>query len=663
MADPIDPEVITAMRRFKRLLDERETATMMEMAQHWARLERGITGHLEGLVAEIAERQARGQIVTADMVRLSKRYQELQAQVRDQVAEYADWAAGKVAAEQRWMGKTGLDHAAALLRAGFPRAAFNVLPVEALKLMAGYVADGSPLRIYFTKMYPAAMQGIMDALMTGMARGWGPGKTARLMRDALGVAPRTAINSARTETLRVYREASLQQYRASGIVDGYIRVAAKSERTCLACLAKDGEWFPLSTTFEEHNQGRCVAPGTVVSGPSVEAFMARYYQGEVVRIRAASGKLVTVTPNHPVLTDRGWRAAHLIQKGDHVVSSAGEQWAAVGNYPDEYQIPTLVEDVPGTLGMKRLGVVPIAPEHFHGDGVQSGVGVVWADGLLGDRVQPAIDQPLLHQLIVGGMMDTALLAAKGDIAEMLELTRATAAGFLSYGDTPMVLFDRCARCQEPVSSDLIAPLDAVIGQPGLNSSARDAVGLGQSVFRVASQVSTSDLVIRQTELSFGSGGSLLPTDAVSLLFAAEDTPLLEDIRQALFGDVIPGCNGLTRFAGEIILDRVLDVDVSSYCGHVYNLQTKGEWYMANGIVTHNCRAIPAKQGQQYPGTQGLDWFLKQPESRQRLMLGPGRYEAWKANAFDLTDIAKLHIDPVWGNAWQERSLKDLLSSV
>lgn len=81
--------------------------------------------------------------------------------------------------------------------------------------------------------------------------------------------------------------------------------------------------------------------------------------------------------------------------------------------------------------------------------------------------------------------------------------------------------------------------------------------------------------------------------------------------------------------------------------------------MANGIVTHNCRPIPARQGTAYPGTQGLDWFLKQPEDRQRMMLGAGRFEAWKANKFDLADIAKLHTDPVWGNSWQERSLKDL----
>ena len=261
MANTIEPEVLRAMRRFRLLLDERERRTMVEMAEHWARLERNITAHLEALAEEIAGRLAVGQTVTADMVRLSRRYLDLQNQVRDQVSEYAGWSAGRIGEEQRWMARAGIGHAAEMLRSTLPRGgvagAFNVLPVEALELMAGYVADGSPLRAYFARMYPAAMQGIMDGMMLGMARGWGPRQLARAMRDGMGVAPRTAINSARTEPLRVYREASLQQYRASGMVDGYIRVAAKSERTCMACLAKDGEWFPLTTPFEEHNQGRC----------------------------------------------------------------------------------------------------------------------------------------------------------------------------------------------------------------------------------------------------------------------------------------------------------------------------------------------------------------------------------------------------------------------
>lgn len=252
------PETIEAMRRFRRLLEAREAATMQELARRWVRLERALADQLELLATEIAARQAAGQVVSADLVRLSKRYLSLQQQVLAELSQYAGFAAETIAAEQRWMMATGVQHGSELLRAALSvRGGFDVLPTAALEHMAGYVADGSPLRQYFARMYPSAMQGIMDALFEGLARGQGPRQIAKRMRDEMGVAARTAINSARTEPLRVYREASLAQYRKSGLVDGYIRVASKSVRTCMACLVKDGEWFPLDVAFEEHNQGRC----------------------------------------------------------------------------------------------------------------------------------------------------------------------------------------------------------------------------------------------------------------------------------------------------------------------------------------------------------------------------------------------------------------------
>lgn len=253
----LDPEVIRAMRRFRGLLDAREAAAMREMAAVWAQMERALAERMAELSEEIADKLSSGQTVTADLVRLSKRYNDLQRQVQAQMANYASWAAGRVSDEQRWMARAGIEHAAAMLPLIGVAGGFDVMPVDALEMMVGYVADGSPLRAYFGRLYPTAVQGIMDALKLSIARGLGPRQTARALRDGMGVAARTAINSARTEPLRVYREASLQQYRTSGTVDGYLRVAAKSARTCMACLAKDGEWFPLSVAFEEHNQGRC----------------------------------------------------------------------------------------------------------------------------------------------------------------------------------------------------------------------------------------------------------------------------------------------------------------------------------------------------------------------------------------------------------------------
>lgn len=657
------PETIEAMRRFRRLLEAREAATMQELARRWVKLERALADQLELLATEIAARQASGQVVSADLVRLSRRYASLQQQVLAELSQYAGFAAETIAAEQRWMMAAGVQHGSELLRAALSvRGGFDVLPTAALEHMAGYVAD-APLRQYFARMYPSAMQGIMDALFEGLARGLGPRQIARRMRDEMGVAARTAINSARTEPLRVYREASLAQYRKSGLVDGYIRVASKSVRTCMACLVQDGEWFPLDVPFAEHNMGRCVVPGTVVSGPAVKAFIARDYDGEVVSIRTASGKFLSVTPNHPVLTDRGWRAAHLIQEGDHVVGCTGEEWRTPAVYPDEYQVPTLIEQVAGALAMRRTRVVPVAAEDFHGDGRYSQIYVVWTNGLLSDGRQAALDQQLLHPAIVGGMVNAASLAGAGDVALMLEGVPAAAGGFVSDGNAAMVLLDGRLLGEEAVGLGLVADRHALLFQSVAYGGARDPVRFGQGVLGGAGQVAAGNLLVRKLNDAgaIGSGG-MFGLQAPAFGFAAEEAARFEGVGQSTLRDVMAAARGLDAVAIDVILDRVLEVGVSSFRGHVYNLHTDGEWYLANGVVTHNCRPIPAKQGAVYPGTQGLDWFRNQSPERQKLMLGPGRYEAWKAGKFDLKDLAELHEDSVWGNSWQETPLKRLVGT-
>jgi hypothetical protein len=45
-------------------------------------------------------------------------------------------------------------------------------------------------------------------------------------------------------------------------------------------------------------------------------------------------------------------------------------------------------------------------------------------------------------------------------------------------------------------------------------------------------------------------------------------------------------NALSRF---VRVTRIIKVDQRRWTGHVFNLQTSSGWYIANGIVTHNCR--------------------------------------------------------------------------
>lgn len=254
-----EAEVVRAVRRFRLMLGQRDEALLELMARRWLELERALVEQIELLAREAAERAARGEAVSADMIRRWGRYERLIEQTREQATRYVRWADEVIAAEQRALVGLGLEHAGAALRAFGPSVigAFDVLPVGAFENMVGLASDGSPLRDYLLRMYPQAAQGMLDALIRGVGLGWNPTKTARAMREGLGVGLQTSLRTARTETLRAYREATLAQYRQAPVIEGYRRLASKSSRTCIACIALDGEWFPLTTPFEEHVQGRC----------------------------------------------------------------------------------------------------------------------------------------------------------------------------------------------------------------------------------------------------------------------------------------------------------------------------------------------------------------------------------------------------------------------
>jgi SPP1 gp7 family putative phage head morphogenesis protein len=78
---------------------------------------------------------------------------------------------------------------------------------------------------------------------------------------------------------------------------------------------------------------------------------------------------------------------------------------------------------------------------------------------------------------------------------------------------------------------------------------------------------------------------------------------------------------------------------------------------------HNCRCAMVPKVILFPSAiseVGEGWFAKQPEAVQRKMMGPGKYEAWKAGKFDLSQLSIEREDKVYGAMRGEAALKDLL---
>lgn len=268
---PTDPYplIIRAMLQFKADLLAGEAAQIEAMGARWLAIEATLQDSFE-VLAQHLETAADGPLTHAKLLRM-ERYRRLLDQVQAQLDGYADFAVVQVSRGQLAHLRLGLQHAVESIRDYFQTygkvaGAFDLLPVSAIEAIVGFASDGSPLRSLFAAAWPESVEGLTQALIDGVALGRNPIETARQMRAKFGTGFHRAINIARTEQLRAYRASNIGQYQHSKLVDGYMRLSARDNRVCAACLmADDGTVYPLTTPFEEHPQGRC-SPVPVVKG-------------------------------------------------------------------------------------------------------------------------------------------------------------------------------------------------------------------------------------------------------------------------------------------------------------------------------------------------------------------------------------------------------------
>lgn len=269
-----DPLVVQVMREFKADLAAREADQMGEMAKRWMQSENELGNAIDALALEIDALRQAGEDIPVSKLMNMDRYKSLVGQTKGEYSKYSRYADGAISGKQAEWGKLGLESAvqginASYMQSGMVVASFDRLPVDAIERMIGMAGDGSPLKDLLAASYPDAVDGITNALINAVTMGKNPRDTARDIRDGYGVGLDRALNIARTEQLRAFRLAAMEQYRASGLVGGYKRLAAKQMNTCMACLLADGTMYDLETDFEEHPSGRCTLVPVVNGLPEV----------------------------------------------------------------------------------------------------------------------------------------------------------------------------------------------------------------------------------------------------------------------------------------------------------------------------------------------------------------------------------------------------------
>lgn len=468
-------------------------------------------------------------------------------------------------------------------------------------LISKFVAEQSSTKIT-GDVSDTTREAIRATLDEGVRAGEDVDDLALRVEDVFDAADQTrAVMIARTEVVGASNWATREAQRVSGVVDERGWVATRDARTRESHAAMDGKTTTIDKPFRfvagenagadvDYPGGSGIAAEDIQCFPGdvcVETFGAsdalfrRAYSGELVEITTEGGYKLAGTPNHPVLTARGWVAlADLDESDDLVYAGVGDVVGAADAHPDNK--PLTFQQVSDLAAIEGAAVrtCPSAAKDFHGDGREAEVDVVAVDRELGNRLQPS---HLKH-------LAEAALAASGTASGSLPPDGAS--GAVGFGrDTAPSSLVGVAREGHPLLIGEASHPQSVGVRPASRSDAggkqaRSDRGpgeperLGQGLLALAGHVAADQ---------FG-GVDVGAQAAVTELVAPRVDASVGEVSR----DGVVRCADLDRDAskgnaGGVQFRRVVQKFVRQFSGHVYNLQTTDGMYTANGFTVHNCR--------------------------------------------------------------------------
>lgn len=309
----------------------------------------------------------------------------------------------------------------------------------------------------------------------------------------------------------------------------------------------------------------------------VESAYRRWYSGQLTTIITSTGKTLRATPNHPVLTPRGWVSVDALKEGDYVIEAADKSVGVEGTESDQDQaIPTIAQVFSALNKVGVIGGVRGSREQFHGDGAEGDVDTVMADGiLLFDGITPGAKKR--------GQFGFADTYVTGTLRSTFELLRhwlfAPCQGLMGFLRAKAMLFRGLVVGHDDVGRLMAPNSSACLGYGFDDGSSGNIEGFGEREDAFSRLMPDADIVMGQSrELAAGEAG-----------MADIDLAQGSALTQRRHGDAEGISDFLSRLPFSTKAARVVHIDNEQWAGHVYNLQTRHGFYVTEGILTHNCR--------------------------------------------------------------------------
>lgn len=422
---------------------------------------------------------------------------------------------------------------------------------------------------------------IVQAVRTGQTQR----DLVKIVQSEYGVAKRRAeliandqvgkLNGQLTQERQV--GIGVKQYRWRGVLDSRERDSH---------IAREGLIFSWDKPPPDGNPGepiRCF-PGSTVFDLSngCNKLWRRAFNGPITTIVTGDSATLKATPNHPILTRRGWVPINKLQKGDDIIKSVFDSGFVGESNVNEF-CPS-IEQVFDFMSSFDLLTTSAGTEFdFHGDGSKRNVDVVNTNGFMSSDFVAVLFERADQVGFARAFQDAdfsifnSLGSAKSAFFRLLLATYSRVRGLGEAGS----LFGAHPGHSNEVGFSPAPAWDLVVTKYSGNDATGNPVFLRQIQNAIPNRVVGANLGLWQVgdrvvcRVTF-SDGRINPPSAQEFAEIVGMTPKA----QAYFFD---GQSGLYETMG------VVEKSVSIFNGHVYNMETDCGWYKADSIVSHNCR--------------------------------------------------------------------------
>jgi DNA polymerase I-like protein with 3'-5' exonuclease and polymerase domains/uracil-DNA glycosylase len=340
-----------------------------------------------------------------------------------------------------------------------------------------------------------------------------------------------------------------------------------------------------------NNSVNCFPGDTLVSDlGGVQKAFKRWYDGDTVTAWTKGGRQLTGTPNHPVLTRRGWVPMGLLRQGDDLICDKSWKDRVLTVDPDVDHPPSPIEQrYKALLKAGNVRRMVRGSVNFHGDVPDGDVYVIAAkSGLsLEERSQLGVFQRCIYAVLDPNNL------TKGPLARLCRVLYDLASVSVRKAIYSGVVFE-----------SLSSFLNIMRGVPHA-----PAFGGSSNFYAAISEVANDSACLGPEMLCkfFGATPAFVECDGVStsrrlpasvststddLLFLESsklDTLLGENALYSVTSKLEPIPDLRERHSISVEADEVARICRGKFSGHVYTLQTGQGVYIAEGVIVSNCR--------------------------------------------------------------------------